>query len=171
MDTRVQRSKKKIVDSFIKLRSKKSLERITVAELCRNADINKSTFYAHYRDIYDLSDQIENSIIQDIISSISHPADIIEDQNIFIKELFAAFSDKRKQINILFSGTRSVLLPQKIEFALREVVYNIHPEYKGDPKINIMLCYKIYGGFYTFLENEKHGADFVASVIGSLSKN
>lgn len=170
MDTRVRRSKQKITESFIKLRIKKPLERITVAELCRNAEINKSTFYAHYHDIYDLSDQVEASVIGEIVSSLTHPGDIVENPTLFTKELLKAFADRRERINILFSGTRSVLLPQKIERALKDLVYTIHPNYRNKPEFNIMLCYKIYGGYYAFVENSKYGAEYVSSVIADLSE-
>ncbi|EKC69722.1 TetR family HTH transcriptional regulator [human gut metagenome] len=40
----------------------KPLEKITVKELCESARINKSTFYAHYKDIYDLSDAMEEEV-------------------------------------------------------------------------------------------------------------
>lgn len=38
---------------FAKLISNKDIKDITIKELCEEADINKSTFYLHYRDIYD----------------------------------------------------------------------------------------------------------------------
>lgn len=40
-------------------------------EICKIAQINKSTFYAHYRDIYDLSDTLEKETVAEILNSIS----------------------------------------------------------------------------------------------------
>ena len=54
MDLRIEKTEKGIKNAFIELRSKKPLEKITVRELCEIARINKSTFYSHYKDIYDL---------------------------------------------------------------------------------------------------------------------
>ena len=56
MDLRIEKTERGIKNAFIELRSRKPLEKITVKELCESARINKSTFYAHYKDIYDLSD-------------------------------------------------------------------------------------------------------------------
>ena len=53
MDLRIEKTERGIKNAFIELRSKKPLEKITVKELCESARINKSTFYAHYKDIYD----------------------------------------------------------------------------------------------------------------------
>ena len=58
MDLRIEKTERSIVRAFLKLRAEKPLEKIRVKELCEKAEINKSTFYAHYRDIFDLSEQL-----------------------------------------------------------------------------------------------------------------
>ena len=72
MDKRIIKSKENIKNAFIELRTKKELRKITVKELCEKANINKSTFYAHYEDIFQLSDQIESDVVKQIIDSITH---------------------------------------------------------------------------------------------------
>lgn len=37
----------------------KPVSKITVREICETAGINRSTFYAHYMDVYDLFDKVE----------------------------------------------------------------------------------------------------------------
>lgn len=37
----------------------KPISRITVREICEKANINRSTFYAHYMDVYDLFEKVE----------------------------------------------------------------------------------------------------------------
>ena len=63
--------------AFISLLRKKPLEKISVTELCQKAGVNRSTFYAHYLDVYDLMDQVTNGFIQkmfrDIVVSIGEP--------------------------------------------------------------------------------------------------
>ena len=66
MDLREKRTKRNIKNAFISLRKTKALERITVKELAELAEISKATFYLHYCDIYDLSDQLQKEVIQDI---------------------------------------------------------------------------------------------------------
>ena len=66
MDLRIEKTERGIKNAFIELRSGKPLEKITVKELCESARINKSTFYAHYKDIYDLSDAMEEEVVQSI---------------------------------------------------------------------------------------------------------
>ena len=77
MDLRVERTRKSIHNAFIQLRSKKPLEKISVKELSELAYINKATFYSHYKDIYDLSDNLEDELIASIIKTMPNPENII----------------------------------------------------------------------------------------------
>ena len=61
-DRRVQKSKDAIQSSFFELLTEKNLNKITVAEICRRANIGRGTFYLHYIDVYDLYDKIESEL-------------------------------------------------------------------------------------------------------------
>jgi len=39
--------------------SGRTIRQLSIKEICEKASINRSTFYAHYLDIYDLMDKIE----------------------------------------------------------------------------------------------------------------
>lgn len=60
---------------FLELLDLKPIKSITITEICNKADINRGTFYLHYKDINDLSDSIENNILNDlekILNSAEH---------------------------------------------------------------------------------------------------
>lgn len=65
-DRRVKYTKMVIKDSFVKFLKQKPISKISVKEICEDADINRATFYAHYLDQYDLLQQIENEIMVEI---------------------------------------------------------------------------------------------------------
>ena len=64
------RSRKLIREAFIDLLNEKSLEKITVTDIVRRADINRGTFYAHYEDITAVVRQIENGLIEKLLESL-----------------------------------------------------------------------------------------------------
>jgi AcrR family transcriptional regulator len=66
MDRRVKYSLMVIKDSFIKLLKQRPISKITIKEICDDADVNRATFYAHYSDQYDLLHQIEQELIDGI---------------------------------------------------------------------------------------------------------
>lgn len=57
------RSKEMIRAAFIQLLQEKDYTKITVTDVIKIADINRSTFYAHYPDIRGVIEAIENEII------------------------------------------------------------------------------------------------------------
>ena len=64
-DHRVRVTKMLIRRAFTDMIGKMSIERISVKELCQRAGINRGTFYAHYTDIYDLRDKLEQEMMTD----------------------------------------------------------------------------------------------------------
>lgn len=63
-DRRVKYTKQAIRDSFLKLLSEKPIEKISVTEICREAEINRGTFYSHYTDPYDLRESLVEELIE-----------------------------------------------------------------------------------------------------------
>ena len=56
-------TKKLLKDAILELMEARELDRITVKDICAAADVNRSTFYAHYEDVYKLLREIENDIL------------------------------------------------------------------------------------------------------------
>ncbi len=59
-----KRSRTLIKKAFVELLFESDISQITVRDIADKADINRGTFYAHYRDVYDVLDQIENELIE-----------------------------------------------------------------------------------------------------------
>lgn len=57
-DLRVIKTNESIEAALLELLKSKPVEKISVVELCRVANINKSTFYLHFQDIHDLFRQL-----------------------------------------------------------------------------------------------------------------
>lgn len=100
---KMPKSQKYIIETFLELRKHKPIEKISIVELCKKADINKSTFYVYYHDIYDLSEQLEDEMVENIKNSLDDPESIIKDPQSFTKQLFDAFSKENEKISILFA--------------------------------------------------------------------
>lgn len=62
-DRRNIKTEELIKDIFLNLLKEKSLNKITVAEISRLANIGRGTFYLHYSDVYDLYECIERDAI------------------------------------------------------------------------------------------------------------
>lgn len=70
MDRRIKYTRKAIRQSFLELLTIKPLGKITVKEICDKADINRATFYAHYADVYELLQKIEEVFYQELQGTV-----------------------------------------------------------------------------------------------------
>lgn len=65
---RFQNTEIKVQQALLEILQCKDFSKITVREICSLAHINRSTFYAHYWDIYDLIDKTECTIHKKLLS-------------------------------------------------------------------------------------------------------
>lgn len=59
----VRETKMRIQQTFLQLMQKKPYTKISIREISEQANINRSTFYLHYQDVYDLMEQIEDELL------------------------------------------------------------------------------------------------------------
>ncbi|MCI8662597.1 MAG: TetR/AcrR family transcriptional regulator [Hungatella sp.] len=168
MDLRITKTKTAIINAFLSLRSKKPLEKITIKELCEQAMINKSTFYSHYGDIYELSDMLETEVVLSVIQSMDHPEYIFENPGEFTRQLFFGYLSQDNLIQILFSDNRSSRLVSKIDRAVKELAFEKYPQFRSQPAQNIGLTFAIYGGYYAYAESRNYDRDTVISILGEI---
>lgn len=64
------KTKKLLEDTLIKLMLEKDLDKISVKDLTDELDINRGTFYLHFKDKYDLLQQKEDEILEEFNSII-----------------------------------------------------------------------------------------------------
>lgn len=170
MDLRVEKTKRGIVNAFLELRAKKPLEKITVKELCQRAMIHKSTFYSHYADVYALSETLEREVVASILEGIAKPEAVFEDPAAFTRELMLGYLAQENLLATLFSGDASGRLARRLEESIKALAFSAYPQYRDDPARNTALSYCIHGGYHTFLENKRYGAETVAPLIAQLSR-
>lgn len=86
MDRRKKYTRMVLKDSLMTLLKNKQLSSITVKEICEQADINRSTFYSHYQDTFDLMGQIEEEIIVDLKSYLNQYNFVEEEESLQMTE-------------------------------------------------------------------------------------
>ena len=167
MDRRVEKTRAAIADAFLELRAAKPLEKISVKELCERADVNKSTFYTHYQDIYDLAEQLESQVAADVLKTIGHTEYIFTQPDVFTRELYYAYLAQTNLINILFSGSREGMLVVRIEESVKESLYDLRPDLRGNATIDTLLTLEIYGQYYAYMKCRHFGDEAVIDVLCS----
>lgn len=170
MDLRIQKTRNSIINAFIELRSQKPLEKITVKELSDLAMISKATFYLHFKDIYDLSEFLENELLESILKDIPHPEFLVTAPKEGIKELIISFAAHNQLINILFSGNRITTLPEKLEPKLKELIFEKFPKYKNHLEAEIILTVLIQGDFHAYVQYSQSDLHEIIDILGRISE-
>lgn len=55
--------------AMLELMKTMEFEKITVKKICEKAEVNRSTFYAHFLDIYDMLDKMEKELRKELLES------------------------------------------------------------------------------------------------------
>ncbi len=122
-DKRVIRTKALLIRSLSALMKQKNIKDITVKELCEYADINRGTFYLHYKDIYDMLDSIEQELSDKFLQIFQkYNSETNEDfpYPLFL-EIFKLVDDNAELFRVLIGPNGDISFIMKI-FKL----YNIH---------------------------------------------
>lgn len=69
-DTRYSRTEQWICDAGWKLLREKHVDKVTVQEICRCAQISRNTFYSHFLDKYELVDKLVLRFVHQITDEI-----------------------------------------------------------------------------------------------------
>ena len=68
IDRRVRKTKSQLRQALMQLMTEKPFKSISVRELSERADINRGTFYIHYRDVSDLLQHLEDEMAERLIT-------------------------------------------------------------------------------------------------------
>ena len=112
-DLRTKKTKKLLRESLESLLRDKSLDDITVKEICEHASINRVTFYDHYFNKEELHDEIISQIEHDIIKEFKKDKSIYYlDKNYkkILQKLTDYFDNNRKHFNVFLSNPKNRLL-------------------------------------------------------------
>ena len=63
VDRRVRKTRAVLRQGLVRLMAEKSIQDITVTELCAACDVNRGTFYLHYTDVFELLHSVEDELL------------------------------------------------------------------------------------------------------------
>lgn len=71
-----QASAIRMEQAMLELMNQTPFEKITVRLICERAGVNRSTFYAHYTDIYDMIEQMETNLQKELMNGYPSPGSV-----------------------------------------------------------------------------------------------
>lgn len=114
MDLRIIKTKKALYEALITLLEEKEYEEIKVSDICGVALVNRSTFYAHFSDKYDLFDSFLNDLKQSLINELDEgkQVDNITDYYLDLIQVFMNHIENNKSTykSIIVNNRNSIII-------------------------------------------------------------
>lgn len=125
-DRRVRKTQKAIKEGFASLMLEKSIQEISVRELTELVDINRSTFYLHYQDIYDLLLHIEDETIEEVSAMLDEnlPVKTGDRPYLLFVGVLHYVSENEEQCKMLLSYNNSGTFLAKLSQVLSEKCFH-----------------------------------------------
>ncbi|KOR26960.1 TetR/AcrR family transcriptional regulator [Clostridium sp. L74] len=155
---RILYTKKVIKESLIELLQHKKIHEVTVTDICKKANINRGTFYTHYKDAYDLLKSIEDELFNQILEYIEETP--VEDyKNILLLKALELIDENKELCRILFSKQMENNIMDRIIYVANkaEIDKLISSSKVDDVFLDYFIKYSVGGVFsviQTWLEND-----------------
>lgn len=148
---RVMLTKRLLKESLLGLLKEKRIEKISISELCKEAGINRSTFYKHYDTQYDLLYELETDLAEDLHKYINKNKNKFKgDFSRRIEVIYDYFACHRETARILFENNTAdsefALMLFKIPGLWEDVNENMEKLY-GKEGEELVLTFIINGAY------------------------
>jgi AcrR family transcriptional regulator len=120
IDRRITRTQSAIQEALFSLLEQRSIDKITIQDVTNLANVNRSTFYLHYIDIYQLLEQVETDILSTIMDIGKQTNDLLENKmdpstlSHGITNVFIYIKNNSRKFKLLLGSTGSQTFQSKI---------------------------------------------------------
>jgi len=170
VDRRVKYTKMVLRDALTDLLIDKPITKITVKEICELADINRSTFYSHYDDQFDLLESLKSELYDNIRAHIINRDFYDENEDLYGLTLnIMKYIERNKKIcYLLFGENGDLIFQKKILNIMKPPFFKGLEEKLGKSKTEYLYAYVISGSIGIIQNWLKHDLKETPEEISSL---
>ena len=119
-DLRIIKTKKALYNALINLMKNKTFEEIKVSDICNEALVNRSTFYAHFEDKYTLLSSFINNLKDSFLDELNTNTKTTDTKEYYTEviKIFLAHIEREKDtyLSIAMHNRDSILV---------DIIYNV----------------------------------------------
>ncbi len=146
------------MQTFGRALREKPVDRISVTALAREADINKATFYLHYRDVYDLAEAFARHQAKESVERMDYLEEFFSDPKAFAAHFVEDIERNDENIRpVVERGFLPVFMDQ-LTRSISDKLTDLNPGHADDLFEQVMLTF-IVSGFLSatarFAESER----------------
>ena len=126
-------TRQNIMDAFWSLYCEKRIEQITVREITNKAGYNRGTFYEYFTDVYDVLNQIENSLIPalDELPPVTMPTGTI---GMPLDTFFKLYEQNSKYYSVLLGDNGDPAFASKLKNSIKPTLLQV---FDGNPNADL----------------------------------
>lgn len=117
-------TKQNLIDAFWSLYCEKRIEKITVKVITDKAGYNRSTFYEYFTDVYDVLEQIENSLIPSLneLPPVLIPSGSL---GMPLETFFDLYKQNNKYYSVLLGESGDPAFASKLKNSVKPMIMQI----------------------------------------------
>lgn len=162
-DLRIVKTRKNLYESLLYLLKEKTFEQIKVSDICEKAMINRSTFYAHYNDKYELFADLIDTLKISLSSELSKNNEISNSKKYYLEmiRIFLDHIEQKRDIYgaIMIHNKNSVIMDMIYDTLNEDIKCRIEAEnHKNIPSDIIAKFYlgAVFNVGTEWLKNNNH---------------
>lgn len=150
-DLRIIKTRNALREALVTLMKDKQFEEIKISDICDTALVNRSTFYAHYEDKYELLVDIIDSLKINLLDDLDKNKKILNTKEYYIeliKLLLNHINDKKDiYTKVLINNHNSILMDILEDAVMKDTTKKIRKKQikTGDIPANIFIKYYLGG--------------------------
>ena len=148
-----RRTRSAIREALTEMLAVKPVGKITVQELIDKANICRTTFYAHYEDIYNLLSEVENDILSEIregLEGLDQAPIRVEEQYPAIEAVVEVYARHENLIRLLNGPNGDPGFDARLQDTIYQLTRDLRKVKEGDAfdeeRHRLYSCYVISGG-------------------------
>lgn len=148
IDLRIIKTKRNLYEALLNLMEKNSFEDIKVSDICDKALINRSTFYSHFEDKYNLLSSLVNDFKEALILELTTDQEFSNSKEYFmnlIRLLLNHMSERKKfYISIMNNNKNSIAMDM-----IHDIINNDITRYIENDNDNTKIPSRFISRFYS----------------------
>ena len=146
---RIRLSKKMLKDALIRVLRNGDIQEISIHAICQEAQINRTTFYKYYGSQYDLLNDIEKDVFNELEVRLSEYESINPTDNEGLAQTLAYFEDEREKCLLLINSTTDKEFAEKL-FDLpiiQNLIRKNMPQQYTEEHVKYIRTFVTHGGY------------------------
>lgn len=145
-DMRWRRTERNIMAALGDALRERPLDKISVTSLAREADINKATFYLHYRDIYDAAAAYARICADALVKRLDCMEGFFEEPRTFAARFVEELEAHHDELDPVMRNGLAPTMMERLTQEMSTRLFELHGA-RPDGRVDYILLTFIVGGF------------------------